>query len=248
MKKEYPFENPQSHSKPTASTKQELMKNALCDVCHRMWALGWVAANDGNVSVMLENNLILCTPSGISKGDMTPDRVLTVNRDGKVIEGTGRPSTELAMHLRCYAEREDVRAVVHAHPPYSTAFAVANRALDSYAMIETICSLGAVPVAPYATPGTDEVPDSIAPFLAKHDAILLRAHGALTVGTDLKTAYYRMETLEHFAKISLFAHQLGGAVDISRERIDILLERRESFYHFTGKHPGYVKFHHDNEQ
>lgn len=221
------------------------MKEALCDVCHRMWSLGWVAANDGNVSVLLDNGLILCTPSGVSKGDMKPDMVLTVDRLGKVIEGTGRPSTELAMHLRCYAERGDVKAVVHAHPPYSTAFAVANRALDDYAMIETICSLGAVPVAPYATPGTEEVPDVIAPYLDKHDAILLRAHGALTVGTDLRTAYFRMETLEHFAKISLFAHQLGGAVDISRDRIDTLLERRESFYHFTGRHPGYVKFNRD---
>lgn len=218
------------------------MKDYLCEICHRMWELGWVAANDGNVSVMLDNGLILCTPSGVSKGDMCPDMVITVDRTGKVIEGSGKPSTELAMHLRCYDERPDVKAVVHAHPPYSTAYAVANKALDDYAMIETICVLGAVPVAPYATPGTQEVPDSIAPYLPKHDAILLRAHGAITVGVDLRTAYYRMETLEHFAKISLFAHQLGGAVDIRREHIDTLLERRESVYHHTGKHPGYVKF------
>ena len=221
------------------------IKNNLCDICHCMWQLGWVAANDGNVSVLLDDGRIICTPSGVSKREMTPEMLIIVDLDGHLIEGRRKPSTELPMHLRCYRERGDVRAVVHAHPPMSTSFAVANKPLDDYAMIETICVLGAVPVARYAVPGSDDVPESIAPWIRNHDAVLLRAHGALTVGCDLRTAYYRMETLEHFARISLYSRLLGGAVDLPREEIDVLLERRESFYHHSGKHPGYEKFNRD---
>ncbi len=217
------------------------LREQLCDICHCMWTQGWCAANDGNVSVMLDNERILCTPSGVSKREILPEMLIVVDRQGNLIEGSRKPSTELPMHLRCYAERSDVRAVVHAHPPMSTAFAVADKPLDDYAMIETICVLGSVPVAPYAVPGSQEVPESIAPYLKNHDAILLRAHGAITVGCDLRTAYYRMETLEHFAKISIYARILGGAKDLSLDEINVLLDRRDSFYHHTGKHPGYEK-------
>lgn len=219
----------------------ENIKRDICDICHLMWQQGWVAANDGNVSVRVGDHVV-CTPSGISKREMTPDILIVTDLHGNVCEGTRRPSTELALHLKCYAMREDVTAVVHAHAPYATAFAAANRAIDHYALIETVLNLGAVPVAPYAAPGTSDVAESIAPFLPKHDAILLRAHGALTVGADLKTAYYRMDSLEHVAKIMLFAHQLGGAVELERDQIDALIERRESFYHLKGKHPGYIKY------
>ena len=213
----------------------------LCDVCHCMWQLGWVAANDGNVSALLDDGNVLCTPSGVSKRDVLPEMLIVVDRDGNVIDGTRRVSTELPMHLRCYRERPDVRAVVHAHPPMSTTFAVANRPLDDYAMIETILTFGTVPVAPYAVPGTDQVPESIAALIRNHDAILLRAHGALTVGSDLRTAYYRMETLEQFARITLFSKLLGGAQELSRAQVEELIDRRTSFYHMTGVHPGYEK-------
>lgn len=214
----------------------------LCEVCHLMWSQGWVAANDGNVSVRRDDGTIVCTPSGVSKREIEPDMLVVIDSAGRVVEGDRRPSTEMAMHLRCYADREDVRAVVHAHPPYATAFAAADRALDGYGLIETVLTVGAVPVVPFAMPGTDDVAEAIAPYLSHHDALLLRAHGALTVGGDLRTAYYRMESLEHFAKISLAAHQLGGMKDLPRHDIDTLMQRRESFYHLTGKHPGYVKF------
>lgn len=217
------------------------IKRDICDICHLMWQQGWVAANDGNVSVRIDDHVV-CTPSGISKREMTPDILIVTDLSGNVLEGSRRPSTELAMHLKCYEMREDVTAVVHAHAPYATSFAAANRAIDNYALIETVLNLGAVPVAPYAAPGTQEVAESIAPFLPTHDAILLRAHGALTVGADLKTAYYHMDCLEHVAKIMLFAHQLGGAVELERHQIDALIERRESFYHLKGKHPGYIKY------
>ena len=214
----------------------------LGEVCHLMWSQGWVAANDGNVSVRRDDGTIVCTPSGVSKREIEPDMLVVIDSAGRVVEGDRRPSTEMAMHLRCYADREDVRAVVHAHPPYATAFAAADRALDGYGLIETVLTVGAVPVVPFAMPRTDDVAEAIAPYLSHHDALLLRAHGALTVGGDLRTAYYRMESLEQFAKISLAAHQLGGMKDLPRHDIDTLMQRRESFYHLTGKHPGYVKF------
>lgn len=222
--------------------KIDELREQICDVCHSMWQQGWVAANDGNVSAIIDDNHILCTPSGVSKREITPDMLIIVDWNGNLVEGTRKPSTELPMHIRCYRDRPDVKAVVHAHPPVSTSFAVANIPLNDYAMIETICVLGAVPVAPYATPGSNDVPESIAPFLPNHDAILLRAHGAITVGCDLRTAYYRMETLEHFAKISIYAKILGGAKELSRKQIDELIDRRTSFYHMPGKHPGYEKF------
>jgi L-fuculose-phosphate aldolase len=150
------------------------------------------------------------------------------------------------MHLRCYQEREDVGAVVHAHPPTATGFAVAHLAMDRYTMIETVITLGSIPVTPYGTPSTYEVPDAIAPYLQDHDALLLENHGALTVGADLITAYYRMETMELNAKISLTAHLLGGEKEISRGNIDRLISMREN-YGVTGKHPGFKRYRDDEE-
>lgn len=147
----------------------------------------------------------------------------------------------MPMHLRCYEEREDVGAVLHAHPPVATGYAVANKPLDEYSMIETVIALGSVPVTPYGTPSTYEVPDAIAPYLGVHDAVLLQNHGALTVGADVLTAYYRMETLELFAQISLNPHLLGGTQEISRENINRLISMRQG-YQVTGRHPGYKKY------
>lgn len=219
------------------------IEEQICDICHKMWQLGWVAANDGNVSVRLPDGTFLATPTGISKSFITPDLLVHIDREGNVLDGAEgmRPSSEIRMHLRCYEEREDVCGVLHAHPPAATGYAVANVALDEYSMIETVIALGSVPVTPYGTPSTYEVPEAIAPYLGMHDALLLQNHGALTVGADLLTAYYRMETLELFAKISLNARLLGGAKEISRENIDRLISMREN-YGVTGKHPVYKKY------
>lgn len=219
------------------------IEEQICDICHKMWQLGWVAANDGNVSVRLPDGTFLATPTGISKSFITPDLLVHIDREGNILDGAEgmRPSSEIRMHLRCYEEREDVCGVLHAHPPAATGYAVANVALDEYSMIETVIALGSVPVTPYGTPSTYEVPEAIAPYLGMHDALLLQNHGALTVGADLLTAYYRMETLELFAKISLNARLLGGAKEISRENIDRLISMREN-YGVTGKHPGYKKY------
>lgn len=225
----------------------EEIRLAVCDVCHKMWQLGWVAANDGNVSVKLEDGTFLVTPTGISKSFITPEKLVIIDRIMKVLsaEKGYKPSSEIKMHMRCYEERDDVGAVVHAHPPTATGYAVAGKSLDEYSMIETVIAIGSVPVTPYGAPSTSEVPEAIAPYLKKHDVLLLKNHGALTVGCDLLTAYYRMETLELFAKISLTATLLGGAQKLSRPQIDQLLDLRENYYHVTGKHPGYQKYNKD---
>ena len=229
--------------------QEQEIKELICDVCHKMWQLGWVAANDDNISVKMEDGTFWITPSGISKSFITPEKLIRVNEAMEKLEGAEGlvPSSEIKMHMRCYQEREDVGAVVHAHPPTATGYAVANKPLDEYSMIETVIAIGSVPVTPFGTPSTYEVPEAIAPYLAQHDVLLLQNHGALTVGCDLITAYYRMETLELFAKIRLNAHLLGGAQEIPRNKIDQLLELRENYYHVTGRHPGYKKYSKEEE-
>ena len=219
------------------------VREQMCDVCHKMWQLGWVAANDGNVSVKLDDGTFLATPTGISKSFITPEKLVHIDENGEVLDGPegAKPSSEIKMHLRCYKEREDVGAVVHAHPPTATGYAVAHLDMDRYTMIETVIAIGSIPVTPYGTPSTYEVPDAIAPYLQEHDVLLLENHGALTVGSDLITAYYRMETLELYAKISLTAHLLGGEKEISEKNINRLIGMRKG-YGVTGRHPGFKRY------
>ena len=177
--------------------QEEIIREQICDVCHKMWQLGWVAANDGNVSVRLDQDTIIATPTGISKSVITPEKLVKLNLKGEIIEAQDgyRPSSEIKMHIRCYEEREDVNAVVHAHPPIATGFALAHIPLDTYSLIESAIVVGAIPITPFGVPSTMEVPDAITPYLPEHDVMLLENHGALTVGSDVITAYYRMETL-----------------------------------------------------
>lgn len=223
------------------------LKEQVCDICHKMWQLGWVAANDGNVSVKLDDGNFLVTPTGISKSFITPEKLLIITKDSQIVEGAPgyKPSSEIKMHLRCYQDREDVGAVVHAHPPAATGFAVAHLPMDRYITIESVITIGSVPLTPYGTPSTYEVPEAIAPYLQEHDVFLLENHGALAVGCDLLTAYYRMETLELSAKISIYAHILGGEKEISRENIDRLCRMRAD-YKVTGRHPGFKHYRKDD--
>lgn len=216
----------------------------IADICVRMWQHEWVAANDGNVTVKLDDGTFLATPTGVSKGMMTAQKIIRIDAEGKSLEPElgYHPSSEIKMHLRCYKEREDIRAVVHAHPPAATAYACTGIPLDGYQMTETILTLGSVPIAPYATPSTEEVPNSIAPFLAEHDGVLLANHGALTVGESLISAFYHMESLEQYAKISMNIKFLGGAKDLPQDKIDKLIDLRKNYYHTPGKHPGYKKY------
>lgn len=219
------------------------IREQICDICHKMWQLGWVAANDGNVSAMLDDGTILTTPTGMSKSFITPEKLIKIDRLGNILEGAPglRPSSEVKMHLRCYEKRDDVRSVIHAHPPGATGFAVAHKAMDMYNMIEDVAAIGSVPLTPYGTPSTTEVPDAIEPYLQEHDVMLLENHGALAVGCDIITAFYRMESLELWAKITINAVILGGSYDISRKNIQKLINLRD-YYQVTGRHPGYKVF------
>ncbi|AFN73339.1 class II aldolase/adducin family protein [Melioribacter roseus P3M-2] len=208
----------------------ELRKH-IVEVGKRIWTRGYVAANDGNITVLLNDDEVLTTPTGVSKGFMTTDMIIKCDRQGNVITKNSkyRPSSELKMHLEVYRERPDVKSVVHAHPPYATSFAVAGIPLDKCVLPEAIIVIGAVPIAPYGLPSTSEIPDNIRPYIKNSDAILLENHGALTLGSDLFNAYYKMETLEHTASIVWKAIQLGNLNVLSPEERDRLLGLREKF-------------------
>lgn len=195
---------------------------AIARVCARLYERGLVAGPDGNVSVRLDDGSILVTPSGMSKVDVRPDDLVVVNIEGGVIAGDRRPSSELPMHLRIYQRRPDVRAVVHAHPPTATGFAVAGESFVAPVLPEVILQMGTVPLLPYATPGTDAVPDGFEPYLGDHDAFLLANHGATTLGATLELAHQRMESLEHAARILLTARLLGIVNELSEAEVRAL--------------------------
>ncbi len=213
------------------------LKQDIVEVGRRIWLRGYVAANDGNISVRIGPNEFLCTPTGVSKGFMTPEMIIKINGAGEILSGELKPSSEIKMHLRVYYERPDVNGVVHAHPPICTAFAVAGIPLNKHFLPEVIVTLGEIPLTNYATPSTDEVPQSVAEFVKDHDAILLANHGALTLGSDLFSAYYKLETMEHFASVSLVVRQLGGERELSPERIAQLMEVRQKMG-IKGAYPG----------
>jgi len=209
------------------STDQEL-RQSICDIGRHLWTKGYVAANDGNISVLLDDGTMLTTPTRVSKGFMTPVMLIRVDMAGNVISGHLKPSSEVAMHIKVYENRPDVRAVVHAHPPTATGFAVAGLPLNQPSTPEIVLRLGEIPVAPYATPCTDELALSIVDLLENHDGMLLENHGVLAVGVDLTDAYFKMETIELAAQVSLAARLLGGERAITPENVAKLrILRRE---------------------
>lgn len=187
---------------------QTELRCELIDVCRTLEHKGLIAATDGNVSCRLGNERLLVTPSGVSKGKLEPVDLLVTDLDGVPVSGMGRPSTELQMHLLVYSRRPDVGAVVHGHPPLLTALTLAGIPFTADVLPEVWLTIGPVPTAPYATPSTREVPDSIAPFVEGHNAILLERHGAITLGRSLNEALQRLEKLEHAAYTLHCAHQL----------------------------------------
>jgi L-fuculose-phosphate aldolase len=206
------------------------VKKEMVWVCKTMWDKGWVASNDGNVSVKIGKDRFLTTPSGISKGFISVKMILEVNCQGKVLKGDAKykPSSEFALHSHCYQRRADVRAVVHAHPPFSTAFAITKTPLSAFSLIEAVMAFGEVPVAPYALPGTAEVANSIDPFLPSHDAVLLANHGAVTIGNSLMAAFFRMESLELTAKTLAIARLIGKEQRLSPKQIEEILKQQGS--------------------
>ncbi len=189
-------------------SQERSLRLEIIKVCRKLESKGLIAASDGNVSCRLGEDCILITPSGVSKGDMEPEDLARTCMQGNLLEGRIRPSSEIRMHLLVYLMRPDVMAIVHAHPPLATAFTLAGFPFNSKVLPEVWLMLGKVPVAPYATPSTDEVPRSISPYIAESRAILLRRHGAITFGGSVTEACMRMEKLEHCAKILFYASML----------------------------------------
>ena len=210
------------------STESSLRAD-IVEIGRRMYARGYTASNDGNISVRLGSDRLLMTPKSVCKGFMTPDMMCVTDLDGRKLQGERDPSSEMLMHLEVYRQRPDVQAVVHAHPPIATGFAVAGIPLDRAVLAEVLTTLGSVPIAAYATPSTKELPEAVRKYIRAHDGMLLANHGALTVGGDLYSAYFKMETVEHFAKISLVARLLGRENLISREEVMRLQELRGTY-------------------
>ncbi|HEY6947963.1 MAG TPA: class II aldolase/adducin family protein [Gemmatimonadales bacterium] len=190
--------------------------------CRRLWEAGLIAGADGNVSVRLDRDRLLVTPRGLHKAELTARDLVEVSLSGSHRRGSRRATTELDLHLRAYRRHGDCGAVVHAHPPVATAFAVAGEPMPADVLPELILYLGDVPVAPYATTGTPALGDVVEPLLARHVAVLLANHGAVTWGSDLATARIRMESLEHSARILLAARVLGRTTRLSPDQIDAL--------------------------
>ena len=207
----------------------ESLRADIVEVGRRMYARGYTASNDGNISVRIAPDRLLMTPKSVCKGFMTPDMMCVTDLNGKKVSGDRDPSSEALMHLEVYRQRPDVNAVVHAHPPTATGFAVAGIPLDRAVLAEVLTTLGSIPLAEYATPSTAELPEAVRKYIKAHDGMLLANHGALTVGADLFSAYYKMETIEHFAHISLVARLLGRENLISREEVMRLQELRGTY-------------------
>jgi L-fuculose-phosphate aldolase len=206
----------------TETGSEPLLRAQIVEVGRRLYARGYTASNDGNISVRLDAGRLLMTPKSVCKGFMTPEMMCITNLEGLKLAGERDPSSEMQMHLEVYRQRPDVVAVVHAHPPTATGFAVAGIPLDRAVLAEVVTTLGSIPIAEYATPSTRELPEAVRKYIKAHDGMLLANHGALTVGSDLFSAYFKMETIEHFAKISLVARLLGGERLLSRQEVERL--------------------------
>ncbi len=205
-------------------------KNQIVEIGRRMWTKEWVAANDGNISCRISDNEFVCTPTGVSKGFMEVSDLIIVDREGRKRSGGPlNPSSEMKMHLFVYNECPEVNAVCHAHPPIATAFSVAGISLDQCLLPEVVLAMGQIPCVPYGLPSTDEIPQSIAPHLKDSTAVLLANHGALSWGNSITQAYYRMETMEHFAKILLASVQLGQINLFSQDQVE-RLESMRGYY------------------
>jgi L-fuculose-phosphate aldolase len=209
-------------------TEQEHREDIL-RICHLIYEKGWVAANDGNVSVRLGRDRILCTPTSVSKSMVKAEDLITCDLEGNKLEGRLERTSEIAMHTTIYELRPDVQGVVHAHPPVATGFATAGRALDKALLPEVVINLGAVPLASYGLPGTPALTDGMLPLIPNYDALLMENHGCVSYGPDVWKAFFRMEMVEHFARITFVAEMLGGARPLPRDEVEKLFNARTRY-------------------
>ncbi|MGI8641221.1 MAG: class II aldolase/adducin family protein [Pyrinomonadaceae bacterium] len=207
-------------------------RSLIIEVGKLLYERSYVVSSDGNVSIRLDENRILATPTMTCKGRMTEDSLAITDLEGKPLNDK-KASSELAMHLLIYKMRPDVNAVCHAHPPHGTAFSVAGLAIDAPILSEVILTLGCVPLTNYGTPSTNELTESMKPFVEHHNALLMANHGAVAYGADLWQAFDRLETLEHTAKITILSRALGGANDLPKEAISKLINIREKAGYLT---------------
>ncbi|WP_320128546.1 class II aldolase/adducin family protein [uncultured Sphaerochaeta sp.] len=216
----------------------EKAMDEILDIGQRMYVKGFVAANDGNITCKLSNDTILATPTGISKGFLTKEMLVIIDLDGNILEGTYKTTSEIKMHLRVFKENENIVGVVHAHPPLATAFSIAGIPLDSPLVSEAILIIGTILIAPYAKPGTYELPNSIAPYVRTYNGVMLANHGALTWGVDLTQAWYRMEVVEQTALITKYVRELTKSPNsLSQDQVEGLLEIRKRMGISTGGIP-----------
>jgi L-fuculose-phosphate aldolase len=211
-----------------AKTERELRQD-IVDIGRLVYQKGWVAANDGNITIRLDSDRILATPTAISKGMMHADDLIIVDKKGCKIEGNRECTSEIMMHCTIYDLRPDIQSVVHAHPPVATGFATAGRALDRALLPEVVIHLGYVPLAGYGLPGTPALTDPMLPYIPKYDAIMMGNHGVVSYGADVYKAFFNMETVEHFARIALVAELLGGPKVLPKTEVDKLLDSRTRY-------------------
>ncbi|MGE5398967.1 MAG: class II aldolase/adducin family protein [Ignavibacteriales bacterium] len=206
------------------------IRQDLVEACHKVYEKGFVAAFDGNLSARISKDRILITPSAKCKGEVMETDLLEIDYEGNLLEGTGKVSTEAKIHLLAYRMRSEVNSVIHCHPVYSTAFATAGEGLEEPVFPEVVLTLGKVPLCSYGTPSTNELTDSLKPYIHYSWAMLLANHGAVTLGRSIKDAYYKMEKLEHTAHTLFIARQLGGEKPLATESVNRLHEIAEKVY------------------
>ena len=205
------------------------IKEQMCDIGRRIWLKGFCAGNEGNHSYRIAENRILCTPTGISKGNLKPDDICIVDMEGKQCGGSRSRTSEILMHLAIYKARADVKAVVHSHPPHATAFAVAGVELPTCIHPEAEVFLGAVKTAKYVTPGDKRLGESLLPYVKDSNTILLQNHGTVTFDKDLEGAYYKLEIVDAYARILLLAKQIGSIRPLDANEMKELLELKQRF-------------------
>lgn len=223
-----PRQNPIIVPLPVLPMKSEReYRQDIVEVCRRMYGRGFISGSDGNVSIRLGANRLLSTPSGMNKGFIAPNDLIVTDMGGKKLQGELKPTTEIFMHIEAYVRREDVRAIVHAHPPYTVAFSLAGQKLPQCVMPEIVMMFGSIPTAAYATPCTEEGPRTISNLIGDCDALIIERHGTLTVADNVFSAYDKLEKIEHSALVSAAARQLGPVKPLPREEIQKLLALRE---------------------
>ena len=208
------------------SKNEQEYRQEVVEIGRLMYQKGWIAGYDGNITVRLDDKRILCTPTGVSKGSMKSEDLCICDMDGQMLEGSRARTSEILMHLTVYRMRDDVQSVVHAHPPVATGFAVVGRPLNLALCPEVVINLGCIPLAEYGLPGTPELTRDMAGYIPDHDALLMANHGAVAWGPDLHKAFFNLETVEHFAQVTLVAELLGGPRVLPKREVQKLFDSR----------------------